>query len=1234
MSRTPLSIGSTVQAVDGSSYTYIIDRVIGDGASSIVYEAHYIDNARGRHDVRLKECYPYASEITRTGSELKWIDSSLCTEDKVAFTCAYHKLMEFQNTTKLRNSTAHIFDLCEANGTLYSVMDVNEGKTFEEDSSESLADILKTTLALARVIEKYHNNGYLHLDIKPSNFLVIPETRELVILFDVDSVTAIDDIKSGKVKCVPYSKGWAAPEQMQGKIDKLCQATDIYSIGAILFQKVMGRAVENKDIGIFADWDFDSEMFNKVNPKIKRILKEIFRKTLSVNIKRRFQSIKELIATLETSIEVATQIQYIKSYCPAVDSLFVGRVDELQSINEAFSGGKKCVVIQGHMGMGKSALVKQYAKIYGSTYDNVCWVRLTESWQSESISPDDKLRVQLNSLVMNGDTKENGNSFIKIASSNTLVIVDNYDLDSITEYIKEIVAVGCKVLITTRTLFKNLGDDYHSIQLSGLKENELLDVFEAISGQHYEYTDRLFSFFEDQEFLTYSIILGAGQIKESNITLDEYLDDIYSPEYRENVIYNECDDQVLNHHRRTARLHMLNEDQLEALRTVFVMSYAINEHTTFVESKKGVFDRSVFKAFTNMNLNALNSLIRKRIVNEDEDGELSIHPSIKKLIEDDYTPSCDNCPHLYSHIAERLSFTINQSELLNGNVVDVENGIKHDDDISVVHELFDVYTWLCDSDPHKAKHLYNLFVLLINYDTSQEFWSPEFAENEYWHLEWINREYFVRKLYESINTPVGFELFSGANYIDSEPSCPSYNEECRANLFIIDVCRHMLMEMVDEYYNFTNTLSYLTISISNCIKYIMSKDTNPSVDADVINQLIHLCKPLFYNCLPIFEGGYYVEWFDNVGKYPIAEAVQDPDYYAQSIPLCAWESKTTYLLYRIFNSLLMYCIKNHDVYTSVGSSLDLSKKELTNWSRRMSVQLYRIDKGYNTFFDFYNETPEHYNGSDEVDESLISQNSILLDYGLDDDRSEIYVEEILSTIKRSNKPFYLYALVLDKSFPLSNFAYDYLLDKEFTQSLIQDERLNYRQKEKLFKKAVDQYCSYTEDWDTSDAKRLSSDKCYSISDSGKVVLVDRSDICVETMNHILLLWYQVIYALLPQMKLSKKYLNATIKRVSCQYIESVNSAFDVDLYQEYARKKLSEIPEFACILETKIFVSFSSALPDSRSCEKIVAQSIYDFAFGNKLSFSRKEINGALRTYSRDCPEYKDTILFEILKSL
>ena len=58
MKRTPLSIGSTIQAKGGSSYTYIIDRVIGDGASSIVYEAHYVDHSNHKHYIRLKECYP------------------------------------------------------------------------------------------------------------------------------------------------------------------------------------------------------------------------------------------------------------------------------------------------------------------------------------------------------------------------------------------------------------------------------------------------------------------------------------------------------------------------------------------------------------------------------------------------------------------------------------------------------------------------------------------------------------------------------------------------------------------------------------------------------------------------------------------------------------------------------------------------------------------------------------------------------------------------------------------------------------------------------------------------------------------------------------------------------------------------------------------------------------------------------------------------------------------------
>jgi len=270
MIRIPLNSGEVVQQ---NNHKYVIDSVIGNGATCIVYAAHYTDTSGREHHVNIKECYPYNSVIIREQQDLKWMSEEKRTKDIEAFRDTYDKLMEMQNGFDLHNSTVRIFDLFEANQTLYSVMDVNIGITFDKDQC-SLADALKTVSALTKVVGKYHKNGYLHLDIKPANFLVLPETRELIILFDVDSVTPIEAIRTGKVMGISYSERWAAPEQVQGKISKLCPATDLYAIGAILFEKVMSRPVFNDDISIFADWDFDGPEVERENPKIKRLLRK------------------------------------------------------------------------------------------------------------------------------------------------------------------------------------------------------------------------------------------------------------------------------------------------------------------------------------------------------------------------------------------------------------------------------------------------------------------------------------------------------------------------------------------------------------------------------------------------------------------------------------------------------------------------------------------------------------------------------------------------------------------------------------------------------------------------------------------------------------------------------------------------------------------------------------------------------------------------------------------------
>jgi len=680
MKRIPLSTGAVIHGDGENGLIYIIDRVIGDGAGSIVYEAYYMDSVQGRHNVRIKECYPFSSEITRIGDKLVWADETVQAENKENFLKAYHKLLCFQNTVSLTNSTAHVFSACEANGTLYSVMDLNIGITFEKEKTKNLSDILKTGLALAKTIQKYHDNGYLHLDIKPGNFLVLPETREMVVLFDVDSVTAMEDIAVGKVKVVSYSKGWAAPEQMQGQLSKICPATDIFSIGAILFEKIMGHTPANEDIGVFTDWDFDGTLFDKVNPKIKRLLREIFRKTLAANVRRRYQSAGELIIALEEAVKTVEQVQYIRSNCPAAKSLFLGREKELTSISDAFSNGKKCVIIQGYMGMGKSSLALQYAAEHRDEYDVVCWSMVNADLIPNYMDADSQLKSSHNVLVVNGSTTRTDPQvveFQKLVTNKTLLIIDNYDVPTLTPYIEELLALDCKILITTRTVFRNLGTDIFSLQLQELSQNNLLDLFEKESGQKYEDRSKLFDFFESQHNLTYIIVLAAAQIRESYISLDEYLGDIYSQKHLEDISFNGHDDQLLNHYRRIMRLHLLSEEQKEVLRTVFVMSYAINSETKFVDSKNGVFDRAVFKAYTGMNLNALNSLIRNRIVHEDVDGELSLHPSVKEIIRLDMNPTCQNCPNLYRMIKKLVGFDIDQTSVPYGVVCDV-GGIWHD----------------------------------------------------------------------------------------------------------------------------------------------------------------------------------------------------------------------------------------------------------------------------------------------------------------------------------------------------------------------------------------------------------------------------------------------------------------------------------------------------------------------------------------------------------------------------
>jgi serine/threonine-protein kinase len=152
---------------------------------------------------------------------------------------------EGQAAAKLNhNNIVQAFDVGEAGGYHYFVMEYVEGKTLYDDLSaghvfkeeEALDIITQVGHALAHA----HDRGLIHRDVKPKNIMIDPEG--VVKLADMGLARATADIETaqteaGKAYGTPY---YIAPEQIRGKID-IDGRADIYGLGATFYHTVTGR---------------------------------------------------------------------------------------------------------------------------------------------------------------------------------------------------------------------------------------------------------------------------------------------------------------------------------------------------------------------------------------------------------------------------------------------------------------------------------------------------------------------------------------------------------------------------------------------------------------------------------------------------------------------------------------------------------------------------------------------------------------------------------------------------------------------------------------------------------------------------------------------------------------------------------------------------------------------------------------------------------------------------------
>ncbi len=152
---------------------------------------------------------------------------------------------EGQAAAKLNHSNiVQAFDVGEAGGYHYFVMEYVEGKTLYDDLSAGKVfaedKALDIIIQLARALNHAHSCGLIHRDVKPKNIMI--NTAGVVKLADMGLARATADIKAaqteaGKAYGTPY---YIAPEQIRGQID-IDGRADIYGLGATFYHMLTGR---------------------------------------------------------------------------------------------------------------------------------------------------------------------------------------------------------------------------------------------------------------------------------------------------------------------------------------------------------------------------------------------------------------------------------------------------------------------------------------------------------------------------------------------------------------------------------------------------------------------------------------------------------------------------------------------------------------------------------------------------------------------------------------------------------------------------------------------------------------------------------------------------------------------------------------------------------------------------------------------------------------------------------
>src|SRR6476646_9224037 len=197
-----------------------------------------------------------------------------------------------------------IHEVGERDGSCYFRMKFVEGGQLDEVARREPISIRRAAefiAKVARTVHYAHQHGILHRDIKPGNILLDAKGEPHLTDFGLARLVESESSVTHTLD-VLGTPSYMAPEQALGNNAQVTGATDVYGLGAVLYQLLTGQppfagGTTYETIKLLLDTE--PRQPRLLNPKIDRDLSTICLKCLEKDPKRRYPSARALAEDLE-----------------------------------------------------------------------------------------------------------------------------------------------------------------------------------------------------------------------------------------------------------------------------------------------------------------------------------------------------------------------------------------------------------------------------------------------------------------------------------------------------------------------------------------------------------------------------------------------------------------------------------------------------------------------------------------------------------------------------------------------------------------------------------------------------------------------------------------------------------------------------------------------------------------------------------------------------------------------